>query len=168
MRENWTPVHNAWENLPDYDCFCCGPSHSWGFRLRFFHDPDEDLVVSEAPPIKEEMAGWPGVLHGGFTAMLLDEVMVWGVMHYARKSSFTGKMEVRFTRGVPTGRPLMLQARPVKITRRLARMEGWMRDEDGLELASGSGTYIIPSPGEFRDNFAAGSVPEAFEPYLRS
>jgi uncharacterized protein (TIGR00369 family) len=168
MRENWTPVENAWATLEDCNCFCCGQSHEWGFRLKFFFDPDKNAVVSEVPPIKEGMAGWPGILHGGFQAMLLDEIMVWGVMHFAGKTSFTGKMDVRFVRAVETGIPLLLETEPVKISKRLARMEGRLIEpESGETLCDGSGTYIIPSFKEFRENFGAENVPDEFSAYLR-
>jgi uncharacterized protein (TIGR00369 family) len=168
MRDNLTPVKDAWAELGDVNCFCCGKAHEWGFRLSFFHDSDKDAVVSEVAPIKEGMAGWPGIVHGGFSAMLLDEIMVWGVMHFARKISFTGKMDVRYVGAVRTGRPLLLEARPVKLGKRLAKMEGRLLEaESGTLLADGGGTYIIPSLPEFHENFGIHNVPPQFEAYLR-
>jgi acyl-coenzyme A thioesterase PaaI-like protein len=101
--------------------------------------------------------------------MLLDEIMVWGVMHYAGKTSFTGKMDVRFVEAVETGVPLLLEARPVKLSRRLAKMRGRLLEAgSGRLLCDGGGTYVIPSPKEFRENFGVQNVPEEFASYLRS
>lgn len=167
--ENLRLVRDAWASLPDCNCFCCGQSHEWGFRLRFFYDPDLDAVISRVPAVKEGMAGWPGVLHGGFQAMLLDEIMCWGVMHFAGKTSFTGKMDVRFIARAKTGVPLLLKTWPVKIARRMAMMKSSLLEEEGGKvLAEGAGSYLIPSLKEFRENFGINDVPEGFAEHLRT
>lgn len=166
---NLRPIQDVWAGLPDCNCFCCGQSHEWGFRLRFFYDPEPDAVVSLVPPIKAAMAGWPGIVHGGFSAMLLDEIMAWGVMHFAGKTAFTGRMEIRFVAPVRTGMELRLEARAEKITRRLVKMTSrlLLAGSDTL-LSEAEGTYVIPNLKEFKENFGIDDVPDEFLKYLRS
>jgi len=167
MKKNWKKIPNRWAELPGYDCFVCSPGHDWGFRLEFFLDPDEDVVVSPVPPVKEGMAGFPGILHGGFQAMLLDEVMCWAVAEAVGKTCFTGKMEVRYSKPLHTGEPLLLKARVTAPGRRLCKCEAWLEDERGEELCSGSGSYVIPSLEEFRENIGTVDIPESLNNFFR-
>jgi acyl-coenzyme A thioesterase PaaI-like protein len=69
---------------------------------------------------------------------------------------------------VRTGRPLLLSARPVKLGRRVSRMEGTILDAgSGKILAQGEGAYVIPSLHEFREHFGITNVPDEFAAYLR-
>jgi hypothetical protein len=54
------------------DCFICGMENPAGFKLSFHEYPDG--TVRSSLKIKTEYQGWPGIVHGGIIASLLDEV----------------------------------------------------------------------------------------------
>ncbi len=167
MRSNWRTIENIFLEFPHYNCFCCSPSHSWGFRLEFYHDPDEGVVVSPLAGARQEMAGFPGVLHGGFQAMLLDEIMCWAAIHFKQKMVMTAKMEVKHQRTVHTGAELLLKGRVGKAGSRLIEAEGWI-EEEGQLLARATGSYVIPRVGEFMESLGLKELPDTFLSYLRS
>jgi hypothetical protein len=54
-------------------CFVCGLENEYGLGLRFYEiGPDE---VTATVSIPEQYQGYPGVVHGGITAAMLDEVL---------------------------------------------------------------------------------------------
>ncbi len=164
---NLTKVENLLLNFPGYNCFACSPSHSWGFRLEFYHDPAENVVLSPLSRIKEEMAGFPGLVHGGFQAMLLDEMMCWAVMHFERKLVFTARMEIKFSRALNTSKPCVAKGRVLKAGKKLITAEAWI-DSGGTVRVYGTGSFIVPRPEDFRSNLGTDSVPAEFLDYLRT
>lgn len=160
-------VDNLLLNYPGYNCFACSPSHSWGFHLEFFHDPKENVVLSPLSRIKEEMAGFPGIVHGGFQAMLLDEMMCWAVMHFRRKLVFTAKMEIKFSKALNTEKACLAKSRILKAGKKLITAEAWI-ESNGDRRVHGTGSFIVPTPEEFQSNLGADDIPEIFLEYLRT
>ncbi len=103
---------------PEDRCFGCGHSNAQGLKLTFRPMPDgsveSDYVAADT------LAGAPGVVHGGIQAALLDEVLGMAV-HVAasdpKLSVVTLDFRLRYRRPTPTGTPL-------KIRGRLLRVEG--------------------------------------------
>jgi len=116
-------------------CFVCGSDNPAGLHLDFWMDDEQ--VWTEFTP-SEEHQGWPGVLHGGLAATVLDETMGRAA---ALKDQWmvTAKIEFTYRKPVPLGLPL-------KVT---ARIEKW---QDGRMMASGQlflpdGTIAVEGRG---------------------
>lgn len=167
MRENWRPIENIYLDYPGYDCFVCSPHHAAGFRLEFFHDPDEDVVVAPVDPRGRGYDGYPGILHGGFQTMLMDETMGWAAMHLAGRIVFTAKLETGFVKPVRTTGTMLAKARVQKAGKRLIRLEGWLEDAEGEVLAKAEGAFFVPNREEFMAATGASEVPAKYQPYLR-
>jgi len=162
MQENWQEIENIFLDLPNYNCFVCSPFHSYGFRLKFFYDPDEAVVVSPVEPAKDELAGFPNVLHGGFQAMLLDEVMYWAVQHFYKKIPVTASIDVEYQKIVRTREPLLLKAKVVKVLRgRTFDVEGSIESDKEI-LVSARGRYVVPRLEDFKRLTGLTDVPEKF------
>ncbi len=168
MHPDWTPIENIFRSFPAYNCFVCSPAHAFGFHLEFFADPARDAVVAPLSP-REDMAGYPGILHGGFQAMLLDEVSCWAALHQAGRIVFTASLEVRFARPMPTGAPALACARITKAGSRLCKAEAWIEAGQGepVRLAEAAGSFYVPTPAEFAVITGADPVPERYLAYLR-
>lgn len=169
MRPDWTPIENIFLEFPNYNCVVCSPHHAFGFRLRFFHDPARDAVVAPLTP-REDMAGYPGILHGGFQAMLMDEVCGWAALHLAHKLVFTASLTVRFARPMHTRVPALACARVAKSGSRLVKIEAWIEApaEDATERkAEAEGAFYHPTAAEFAAATGADPVPPRYLPYLR-
>jgi acyl-coenzyme A thioesterase PaaI-like protein len=161
-----TPLENIFTDLPGCNCFACSPSHEWGLRMEFYLDKVGGRVLSPLPKAKEGMAGFPGILHGGFQAMLLDEIMFWAAYGLASRIVFTGRLEVKLSRTVPTETPLMMEGWVTKDRGPLIMAEGNILEGE-RKLASGTGTFYSPTLEEFRQATGMEEVPEKFAGLLR-
>jgi len=74
-------------------CFVCGRKNPVGLYMRF-HDNGETEVVSEFT-VPEHYQGYPGIVHGGVVAAMLDEVV-------ARVSMMAGSVRLKVKSTFPT------------------------------------------------------------------
>ena len=54
-------------------CFVCGIQNPVGLHLSIYNDPDNHCIYSIVE-VPEHFQGYPGVVHGGIVATMLDEV----------------------------------------------------------------------------------------------
>jgi acyl-coenzyme A thioesterase PaaI-like protein len=104
---------------------------------------DDGSVVGEATmrPIHE---GPPGVVHGGWVASLLDQLL--GHANAAAGvGGFTAQLTVRYLRPTPYDAPLLLRARTDKVDGRQVMSSGEIV-ADGVVTAEASGVFKMPSP----------------------
>ena len=80
-------------------CFVCGARNDAGLKLQF--QREGDLVVAEFLP-QEQFQGFPGVVHGGILASLLDEALSRTALLY-EQWVMTGRLEVRYRRPATSG-----------------------------------------------------------------
>lgn len=126
----------------DHFCFGCGRRNTIGLHLDFARDGDE--VVAHYEPRLEDQ-GFPGIMHGGLIALLLDEAMGWALYHdgvYA----FTATMQTRYRRPVQTERAIEVRGRLVRERGRRIDVEAWLIDEGGERLAEASALLLRMSP----------------------
>ena len=119
-------------------CFLCGVDNPIGLKLSFYED--DGRVITHFVP-QEEHQGYPGVLHGGLTCALLDEVI--GRVAIAHDLwTVTARLETRFRKPVPIGVPLTVVGEAVRVRRRTLEARGELRLPDGRVAAEAQGTYI--------------------------
>ena len=128
--------------LNEHHCFGCGRHNPIGMHLVF--ERDGDSVVTRYAP-REDDQGFPGVMHGGLLALLLDEAMGWA-MYADRVFAVTAKMETRYRRPVELGPALTVRARLVSRRGRRMEIEGSIRDEAGEVLVEAQGLFMQMDP----------------------
>src|ERR1035437_8330688 len=74
-------------------CFVCGESNPAGLKLRF--ETDGQVVQTRFVP-RAEHVGFRQTVHGGLTATLLDEIMVWACAVLTKRFAFCAALNVRF------------------------------------------------------------------------
>jgi acyl-coenzyme A thioesterase PaaI-like protein len=132
-------------------CFVCGMENPVGLHLHIYEV--EPGVVEAEYTAPEHFQGYPGVLHGGIVATLLDEIS--GRAHMGSDPAqprfmFTGKMEVKYRRNVPVGKPLRIVGRAGRTRGRAAEAwSGIYAAATGELLAEGSATLINVPTGQF-------------------
>ena len=100
-------------------CFVCGLENSFGLKLRF-DEISPGKVTSECT-LGEEYQGYPGVVHGGIIAAILDEMAGRSQMGGdPPRFLATAKLDIRYRKNVPTGEPLQLIGVAGKSKRRTA------------------------------------------------
>ena len=132
-------------------CFVCGLENPVGLQLKIYQV--EPGVIETTFTAPQHFQGYPGVLHGGITAAILDEIS--GRAHMGEAPSaprfmFTARLEVKYRKNVPVGQPLKIVGRAGKTRGKLA--EGWagMYDESGALLAEAD-SLLANVPGEMLD-----------------
>lgn len=127
-------------------CFICGLENPVGLKLKIYEV--EPGVIESAYTAPEHFQGYPGVLHGGIVATILDEIS--GRAHMgsadAPRFMFTAKLEVKYRKNVPTGKPLKIVGKALRSKGRSA--EGWagIYDAESGELLAEGTTLLIDVP----------------------
>src|SRR5438093_2817572 len=88
--------------LREQYCFGCGRHNPIGLHLLF--EREGDWVAATYMPRRED-TGFPGIMHGGLSALLLDEAMGWA-MYVDHIFAVTARMETRYRKPVPIDVPL--------------------------------------------------------------
>jgi acyl-coenzyme A thioesterase PaaI-like protein len=94
-------------------CFVCGIANPFGLGLRFYQTDLGEVAADATVP--EHFQGYPGIVHGGVVAAMLDEIA--GRAHMGGdppRFMFTAKMDIRYRKNVPVGQPLRLIGRAGK------------------------------------------------------
>jgi uncharacterized protein (TIGR00369 family) len=119
-------------------CFVCGVDNPIGLHLDFWMD-DEQVWTEFTPGPQHQ--GWPGVLHGGIMATLLDETM--GRAAFLRKLwMVTVKMEMTYRKPVPLGEPLKITARIEELRGGRMIAVGQILLPDGVVAVEARGLYL--------------------------
>lgn len=128
------------------NCFACGMENPIGLKLVIYADPQTGGVICDytVPKIYE---GYPGVVHGGVVAALLDEVISRVYMVGDRnRFMYTAKLTTRFRKHVPVEQPLHMAGSFIKDRGRTAEAEAKIFGPDGELLAEGEALLIALSP----------------------
>lgn len=127
----------------DYQrCFVCGQRNPYGLHLVF--QVDGDSVVADFEP-REEHQGFPGVIHGGIVASVLDEVLGrTSLLGQHPEWTMTGRLEIRYRRYVPYGRSLRVRARLTNERRKVLQSSAalTLSDDESIVLAEAQGTFL--------------------------
>jgi acyl-coenzyme A thioesterase PaaI-like protein len=142
----------ALNDRSDYQhCFVCGAKNTTGLRLKF-HREGEQVVADFLPDASFE--GFPGVVHGGILASLLDETLARTALLY-QQWVMTGRLEIRFRRPALVGQLLRVTAEAEQRRARMviARGKIALANEPSIVVAEGQGTFL-PYPEELREQAA--------------
>jgi uncharacterized protein (TIGR00369 family) len=133
--------------LYDQVCFACGGRNQHGLHLRFSRDLSQGsgAVICRYDP-KPEDQGFPGVMHGGVLAALLDESMAWAMWAADRALGVTAKMETRYRKTVGTEGTLTVRGRVVRMRGRRIEVEATVEDASGDRLAESTALFMRLTP----------------------
>ncbi len=130
-------------------CFVCGRENPFGLKLNFYEPSPGEVVVDYTVP--EHYQGYPGVVHGGVVAAMLDEVT--GRVHMGGnppRFMFTARLNVRYRKNVPVGEPLRIIGHAGKSHERTAIATGQIFGPDGDLLAEAE-ALLVNVPDEIQD-----------------
>lgn len=130
-------------------CFVCGRENPYGLKLEFYENKSGEVVVDYT--VTEQFQGYPGVVHGGVVAAMLDEVL--GRVHMGGdppRFMFTARLEIRYHKNVPIGKPLRIVGYAGKSKERTAIATGKVFGPEGDLLAEAE-ALLVNVPGEIAD-----------------
>ncbi|MBW7863238.1 MAG: PaaI family thioesterase [Candidatus Hydrogenedentes bacterium] len=120
-------------------CFICGEENGAGLQGRFYVEGDTVKIPVSA---KEQHCGYPGVVHGGVVAALLDECMGWAAARAIGRMCVTGEMTVRYLKNVPPDPALTVEAEVTKAHRRMVHTTARIVGPDGTRYATAEGKFL--------------------------
>ena len=130
-------------------CYICGRDNPAGLGMDFYDD-GEGMVKSIVTPA-DHFQGYPGVLHGGVVAAILDEVVGRSTMctdHH--RFMMTVNMTVQYRHPVPIGQELIAVGKVVRLKGRLGKAEGQIILADGT-VACEAQLTLANMPAELAD-----------------
>lgn len=123
-------------------CFVCGIENEHGLHLRFYETAEGDVIVETTVPSRFE--GYPGIVHGGIVASLVDEAL--GRVHMGPADNprfmFTAKLTVQYRKPVPTEKNIRIVAHSIKKKRRMATSKAEVFGPEGELLAEADAVLI--------------------------
>ena len=130
-------------------CFICGLENPVGLHLHIYETAPG--VVEAAYTAPEHFQGYPGVLHGGIVGAILDELS--GRAHMgsdpmAPRFMFTAKLEVKYRKNVPIGKPLKIVGKAGKTRARSAEAWAGIYDAETDELLAEANSLMINVPSD--------------------
>jgi acyl-coenzyme A thioesterase PaaI-like protein len=131
------------------DCFVCGLANQFGLQLRFhITGPGEVTSIHTVP---EQYQGFPGVVHGGIVAAMLDEVCARAHMGIdPPRFMYTARLEIRYRQNVPVEQALRIVGTAVRSKFRTATSTGVIYGPDGSVLAEAD-ALLVDVPNEYLD-----------------
>ena len=131
-------------------CFVCGRKNPVGLYMRFY-DNGQDEVLSEYT-VAERYQSYPGIVHGGILASMLDEVVgrvaMIGDHHHFMVSV---RLQVLYRHPVPVETPLKIRGRIIRLRGRLGKAQGEIILPDG-NVACEAAITLADVPTEILSN----------------
>lgn len=123
-----------------HSCFVCGESNPHGLKMRFH--AEGRLVTAKFRPCAEHV-GFKGVVHGGLTATVLDEIMVWACVVATRKFAYCAELKVRYLRPLAPGEEVVVTSELVEDHKgRILEAKAAMHNAAGTTLVQATGKYM--------------------------
>ncbi len=135
-------------------CFVCGLENPVGLRIHFYETAPGVVEATYTAP--EHFQGYPGVLHGGIVATILDETSgrAWMGDPENPRFMYTAKLEIKYRKNVPVEKPLKIVGKALESRRRTARGWAGIYDEEGNLLAEAT-SLLIDLPKEIVETMDA-------------
>ena len=123
-------------------CFVCGLKNSFGLKAQFYETENNEIAAIFTG--EERHQSYPGRMHGGIAASMLDETIgraininsdkeLWGV---------TIELKVKYKKPIPLGQELKAFGRLTRVDKRLFRGTGEIINPDGEVAATAEGLYM--------------------------
>ena len=123
-------------------CFVCGVKNDFGLHANFYETDANELVALINP--SEQHQGYPGRMHGGIAAAILDETIGRSVCTGKDEQiwSVTLELKTRFRKPIPLGQELKIVARITSEGNRSFEGTGEIVLPNGEIAVSAEGKYM--------------------------
>ena len=130
-------------------CFICGLENPVGLHLHIYET--EPGVVETTYVAPEHFQGYPGVLHGGIVSAIIDEISgraLMGSDPMNPRFMFTARLEVKYRKNVPIGKPLKVVGKAGKAKSRSAEAWAGIYEAETGELLAEGTTLLMNVPSD--------------------
>ena len=133
-------------------CFVCGLENEFGLKSKFYEMENGELIARFIPA--EEHQSYPGRLHGGVSAAILDEAI--GRLNINHKGSglwgVTLEFSMKFRKPVPLDKEVLVRARITSENKRTFNGAAEIVLPDGTVAVEGKGRYLKMSISSITDD----------------
>jgi len=128
-------------------CFVCGVENNFGLQI-IFYDTAPGRVEADWT-VSEKFQGFPGIVHGGILAAVLDEAATRTVFgaNGSKRMVVTASLEVRYRKPVPLNYSLRVIGLLKEDKGEIVRAESRIQDYDGNILTSAV-AVLVEAPGD--------------------
>jgi uncharacterized protein (TIGR00369 family) len=106
-----------------------------------FHAHDDGALAARIR-LGPEYESFPGIVHGGIVATVMDEAMGRAVLERTRLASVTIGIRVRYAQVMRSEHPYRVVARATSSQAGVVYTEAELRDDQGVLTATGTGTFL--------------------------
>ena len=138
MRE----IKNIFHHWDEYNCFGCAPHNSAGLHLKFYYDEDEKEIVTRFNG-DDPFNGFPGILHGGIQATLMDEIGFWIIFDQLKKFGLTVNLNVDYIKALTVPREIEVRGKIERFDDKTAEVSTRIIDRDKTLYAKGKLTFFL-------------------------
>ena len=132
------------------DCFVCGVRNPVGLKIKFYNTEPGRVEAEYIVP--EHFQGYPGIVHGGIVAAMLDEMTYRSLItDDFQRMMFTARLTIRYKKNVPVGQLLKLVGEVGKIKSRTATAYGAIYNLDGELLAEADALLVNVPDGTYNE-----------------
>ncbi len=123
-------------------CFVCGIENSFGLKSRFYELENDELLAIFTPDLQHQ--GYPGRLHGGIAAAILDETIGRAIMiKYSQNIwGVTIDFSMRLKKPIPLDSRIRVLSRITRDTRKMFEGCGEILLDDGSIAITATGKYL--------------------------
>jgi uncharacterized protein (TIGR00369 family) len=123
-------------------CLVCGMKNHLGLKAFFYETATKELIAIFKP--LEEHQSYPGRLHGGIAAAILDETIGRAILMHHKQEIWgvTIEFRIRFKKPIPLDEELRVIGRITKEGKRIFEGTGELHLSNGEVAATAEGKYI--------------------------
>ncbi|MBU4561751.1 PaaI family thioesterase [bacterium] len=121
-------------------CFVCGKRNERGLKLSFEFDREKKSIKTLFRP-QEWQQGFGGIVHGGFLAILLDEVMV-KLSYEVGIPAVTAEMNLRFKEPARIDRDIIVTGEIIRETKKIIYTKANAKYREGKIVAEAEGKLV--------------------------
>ena len=124
------------------DCFVCGLENDFGLKSYFYELENGELIARFFPA--EAHQSYPGRLHGGISAAILDETIGRAIINHERSGLWgvTLEFSMKFRKPVPLDQEVLVRGRVTSENSRTFEGTGEIVLADGTVAVEGKGRYL--------------------------
>jgi acyl-coenzyme A thioesterase PaaI-like protein len=122
-------------------CFVCGEKNDSGLHAKFYETNANELVALIIP--SEQHQGYPGRMHGGIAATILDETIARSICNGKNEQIWgvTLELKTKFRKPIPLGQELKIVGRVTS--------EGTRSFEGTAEIVLPNGEIAVSAEGKY-------------------
>ena len=135
-----TKIKNVFA-VTNYHCIACSPHNPIGLHLAFFEE-DNQITADWVP--QTEYEGYPGIVHGGIQALLLDEISAWTIYIKAKTAGVTSRLSVKYKKEVVNPQSkITVRGELIEIKRNLGFVKAELFNDKGELCAESESTFFL-------------------------